>query len=442
VGTRRPDARRHPDAALSGGSTSGSAAADPAVSEALAAGPGWPADDRPADGPLRGIRVLDLSRVLAGPFATMVLADLGADVVKVERPGTGDDTRRWGPPFHPDADGDAAYFLSVNRNRRSLALDLTTPDGAAVCTTLAGHADVVVENFLPRHLERLGLDRVRAARRHAVWVSVRGAGSGGPAGQLPGYDVMVQARSGLMGVTGFPETGPTKVGVAIADVITGLYAAVSALAGIIGRQTGGGPVIEVPLLESAISALVNQAANHLIGGTAPGPLGNAHPNLAPYGPVACADRQLVIGAGNDRQFAALCAAIGHPEVAADPRFATNADRVTARAALDEVLARIFATRDAGAWRTELEAAGVPCAPVNAMGEVFTDPHVEAVGLVEEIEHDGGTLPLVGSPLLVDGARPPIRRPPPRLGEHTDAVLHALGLDGDAVAALRSRGAVA
>ncbi len=401
------------------------------VEALLAAGPGWPDDPRAPSGPLAGVRVLDLSRVLAGPFATMVLGDLGADVLKVERPGTGDDTRRWGPPF---AGPDAAYFLSVNRNRRSLTLDLADPDAAAVLRRLAGTADVVVENFLPRHLAALGLDDVRDATA-AVWVSVRGADGSGPDGGLPGYDVMVQARSGLMSITGDPATGPVKVGVAIADVVTGLYGAVAALAGLVGRGGGRGRVVEVPLLESAISALVNQAANHLIGGVVPGPMGNAHPNLAPYGPVDCADVPLVVGAGNDRQFAALCAAIGRPDLAAEPRFATNPDRVAARRDLDAALSVTFATAPAAVWRDRLEAAGVPCAPVQTLDQVFTDPQVAAAGLVAE----AGGVRLVASPLRVDGVRPPVRRPPPALGEHTAEVLTALGLSPADVATLRARG---
>jgi crotonobetainyl-CoA:carnitine CoA-transferase CaiB-like acyl-CoA transferase len=385
----------------------------------------WPADPIAADGPLAGVRVLDLSRVLAGPFATMVLGDLGADVLKVERPGTGDDTRAWGPPFAGD---DAAYFLSVNRNRRSLTLNLADPEAAMIMRALARHADVVVENFLPRHLAALRLDRLRDERT-AVWVSVRGAGSDGPDGDKPGYDVMVQARSGLMGVTGHPATGPVKVGVAIDDVVTGLYAAVAALAGLVARRA---PVIEVPLLESAISALVNQAANHLIGGSVPGPAGNDHPNLAPYGPIDCADRPLVLGAGNDRQYRRLCAAIGRDDLASDPRFATNADRIAHRRELTEALTATLRGGTADDWQGRLEAAGVPCARVNSLDAVFTDPHVRAVGLVQDR--------LVRSPLLVDGGHLPIRRPPPRLGEHTDEVLTALGLDASGIAALRSRGA--
>ncbi len=419
------------------------------VEAALAAAADWPADTtRPGTGPLAGVRVLDCSRVLAGPFAGMVLSDLGADVIKVERPGHGDDTRRWGPPFHGD---DAAYFLSVNRNRRSLTLDLADEAGQAILAHLAAGADVVLENFLPRHARSLGIDRLRDATPDTVWVSIRGAGTDGPDGDLPGYDVMVQARSGLMGITGFPSTGPTKVGVAIADVITGLYAAVSALAGLLGRQgrapgrTDGdddaprAPRIEVPLLESAISALVNQAANHLVGGQVPGPLGNDHPNIAPYGPVHCADRPLVVGAGNDRQFVALCRAVDRDDLADDPRFATNADRVEHREALTAALAATFASDTADAWRQRLGAAGVPCAPVNRVDEVFADPQVQAVGLVEEVAHPAGAVPQVRSPLRVDGVRAGVRRAPPVLGQHTEAVLGTLGLDAGLVDALRDAG---
>ncbi|MDP9434496.1 MAG: CoA transferase, partial [Actinomycetota bacterium] len=277
---------------------------------ALSAGPGWP-DLEPRPGPLSGVRLLDLSRVLAGPFCCTVLADLGADVLKVERPGAGDDTRGWGPPFHGD---DATYFFAANRDRRSLTLDLRADPGRAVVARLVEAADVVVENFLPRHLEVLGLAELRE-QAAAVWVSVRGAGSDGPDGDLPGYDVMAQARSGLMSVTG--TEGPTKVGVAVADVVSGLYAAVGAVAGLVARR----PLrVEVGLLEAAVSMLVNQASSALVAGVVPGPTGNDHPSIAPYGPVPCADRALVIGAGNDGQFAALAAAVG---LAPRPEWQTN-----------------------------------------------------------------------------------------------------------------------
>ena len=391
----------------------------PALLAALREGPGWPASDA-REGPLAGARVLDLSRVLAGPYCCMVLADLGADVLKVERPGVGDDTRHWGPPFHGD---DATYFFSVNRDRRSVALDLTSDAGRAVVTRLAESADVVVENFLPRHLTALGLDAVREAAQ-AVWVSVRGAGADGPDGEKPGYDVMAQARSGLMSVTGTTE--PTKVGVAVADVVTGLYAAVGAVAGLIARRPTR---IEVGLLEAAVSMLVNQASNALIGGASPSFSGNDHPNIAPYGPVSCADRPLVVGAGNDSQFADLCAAIG---LAPDPQWATNRGRVADRAALMAALTAVFTTRPAGEWVAVLTAAGVPCAPVQDVAALRDDPQLVATGLLQEVPHPAGAVTVVGSPYRVDGRRPRVRRAPPVLGQHTTEVLSALGLDDERI----------
>jgi len=387
---------------------------------ALVSGPGWPDDDLPRTGPLAGVRVLDLSRVLAGPYCCMVLADLGADVLKVERPGLGDDTRHWGPPFHGD---DAAYFFSVNRDRRSLALDLTTDAGRAVVGRLVGAADVVVENFLPRHLAALGLEQLRASAS-AVWVSVRGAGGDGPDGDLPGYDVMAQARSGLMSVTG--TDGPTKVGVAVADVVCGLYAAVGALAGLLARPgRASGLRVEVGLLEAAVATLVNQASNALVGGLVPGPSGNDHPNIAPYGPVPCADGALVVGAGNDGQFRALCAAVG---LAPAPGWATNAGRVADREALAQALAEVFTQRRAGEWAGVLGAAGVPCAPVQDLATLPQDPQLQATGQIQRVAHPAGEVRVVGSPFRLDGQRPRVRRAPPLLGEHTDQVLRALGLD--------------
>ena len=389
------------------------------LEDALAAGPGWPAGLE-LTGPLAGVRVLDLSRVLAGPYCCMVLADLGADVLKVERPRLGDDTRHWGPPFHGD---DAAYFFSVNRDRRSVALDLTRPEGRAVVRRLAGSADVVVENFLPRHLASLGLEELRA-QADAVWVSVRGAGGDGPAGQAPGYDVMAQARSGLMSVTGTTE--PTKVGVAVADVVTGLYAAVGALAGLVARR----PLrVEVGLLESAVSMLVNQAANALVGGRVPTFAGNDHPNIAPYGPLPCADRPLVVGAGNDAQFAALCAAIG---LTPEPSWATNAGRVADRSALKGALSQVLSRRTAGEWAQVLDAAGVPCAVVQDLASLQDDPQLVATGQLQEVDHPAGPVRVVGSPYRLDGKRPRVRRAPPLLGQHTVEVLSALGLSTEQV----------
>ena len=403
-----------------------------ALTKTLAEGPGWP--EIPAGtGPLSGVRVLDLSRVLAGPYGCMVLADLGADVLKVERPVVGDDTRHWGPPFHGD---DAAYFFAVNRDRRSVVLDLTTPAGRAVVSRLVEAADVVVENFLPRHLTALGLDDLRASAS-AVWVSVRGAGGDGPDGELPGYDVMAQARSGLMSITG--TTGPTKVGVAVADVVSGLYAAVGALAGLVARGTASRPGqaplrVEVGLLEAAVTMLVNQAANALVGGRVPVHTGNDHPNIAPYGPVPCADRPLVVGAGNDAQFVALCRAVG---LEPPPGWATNAGRVADRRALAEALAAVFLTRKAGEWVEVLTAVGVPCAVVQTLGDLPDDPHIVATGLIQSVDHPAGPVRVVGSPLRLDGVRPQVHRAPPLLGQHTTEVLRALGLSDDQIGQVSS-----
>jgi len=376
--------------------------------------------------------VLDLSRVLAGPYATMVLADLGADVVKVEWPAGGDDTRRWGPPFRGP---DAAYFLSVNRGRRSVALDLTRPDHREVLGRLLATADVVVENFLPRQLERLGLDPQAELQRRPelVWTSIRGAGSGGPGGEEPGYDAMVQARSGLMSITGPRGGPPTKVGVAVGDLFAGLHAAVAVLAALCHRdRTGQGQRIEVPLLETTIALLANQAANYLIGGQVPEPLGNHHPNIAPYGAYACAGGAVVVGAGNDAQFRRLCATLGRPELADDPRFADNAARVGHAAELTTELEAVLATRPAAHWQAALGAAGVPVAPVNRLDQVFADEHVRAVGLVAEVDHASGPLPQVRAPVAMSATPPALTLPPPLLGEHTEAVLTALGYDRAAV----------
>jgi crotonobetainyl-CoA:carnitine CoA-transferase CaiB-like acyl-CoA transferase len=385
-----------------------------ALRQALADGPGWP-ELPPFDGPLAGVRVLDLSRVLAGPYCCMVLADLGADVLKVERPGLGDDTRHWGPPFHGE---DAAYFFSVNRDRRSVALDLTTAAGQAVVARLVEAADVVVENFLPHHLAKLGLEALRD-RGSCVWVSVRGAGGDGPDGDKPGYDVMAQARSGLMSVTGTTE--PTKVGVAVADVVTGLYSAVGALAGLLSKR----PLqVEVGLLESAVAMLVNQASNALVGGVVPGPTGNAHPNIVPYGPLVCADTALVLGAGNDGQFVALCRALGLEPL---PQWTTNAGRVADRAAVLAALEGVLGTRPAREWAAVLGEHGIPCAPVQDLGQLASDPQLVATGQLQQLPHPAGPVTVVGSPYRLDGRRPRVHDAPPLLGEHTTEVLAALGL---------------
>lgn len=391
----------------------------PSLTEALAAGPGWPSSPT-TEGPLSGIRVLDLSRVLAGPYCCMVLADFGADVLKVERPGAGDDTRHWGPPFHGD---DATYFFSVNRDRRSVCLDLTTEAGRAVVARLAEEADVVVENFLPHHFAKLGLDRLRD-KGSSVWVSVRGAGGDGPDGDKPGYDVMAQARSGLMSVTGTTE--PTRAGIAICDVVTGLYAAVGAVVGLLSKK----PLqVEVGLLEVAVATLVNQASNALVGGVVPGPIGNTHPNLAPYGPLMCSDTRLVVGAGNDGQFADLCRAL---DVVPLDGWATNAGRIADRAAMTLALETALARRTAREWVEVLAEHGVPCAPVQDLSQLPSDPQLVATGQLQVLPHPAGEVTLVGSPYRLDERRPRIRTAPPTLGQHTLEVLTELGLDTDQV----------
>ncbi|MDI2129401.1 CaiB/BaiF CoA transferase family protein [Yinghuangia seranimata] len=388
--------------------------------------PVWPHDPQNPDLslPLAGVRVLDLSRILAGPLAATILADLGADVIKVESPQR-DETRRWGPPFHGE---DAAYYLAVNRNRRAMALDLRSDTDLDVVRTLAAAADVVIENFLPRQLTSLGLDRIREESRRAVWVSVRGAGADGPLADQPGYDAMAQARSGIMSVTGHPGTGATKVGLPVVDVMTGLYAAIGALGALLGhhRDPDGRPAhVEVPLFECGVAALMNQAANHLIGGTVPGLLGNLHPNVAPYGPMPTADGELVLGATSDRQFAALCDVLGLPDLPADPGFATNAARLARRHELTDLLAAVLRAESTRTWECRFAEAGIPCAPVNRVDDVFREEQVTAGELVQNIEHPAGPIRLVASPLTIDGKRPPIRRAPPLFGEHTAEILDAL-----------------
>ncbi|MGZ6826579.1 MAG: CaiB/BaiF CoA transferase family protein, partial [Mycobacteriales bacterium] len=313
--------------------------------------------------------------------------------------------------------------FSVNRDRRSLALDLTTPAGSAVVERLAESADVVVENYLPAQLAKLGLGRLRD-KGSSVWVSVRGAGGDGPDGDLPGYDVMAQARSGLMSVTGTTE--PTKVGVAVADVVTGLYAAVGSLAGLLSKR----PLrVEVGLLEAAVSMLVNQASNALVGGVVPGPTGNAHPNIVPYGPLACADTALVLGAGNDGQFRSLCTALGlEPEDA----WATNAGRVADRERVLGALEAVLRRRSAREWTEVLGRHGIPCAPVQDVGALASDPQLVATGQLQTLPHPAGDVTVVGSPYRLDGRRPRVHRAPPLLGQHTQEVLAALGLSAEQV----------
>jgi crotonobetainyl-CoA:carnitine CoA-transferase CaiB-like acyl-CoA transferase len=369
--------------------------------------------------PLEGVRVLDLSRVLAGPYATMVLGDLGADVLKVEHPDRGDDTRHWGPPF---AGGESAYFLSINRNKRSIGVDLKDPDGLERVEKLAAGADVVIENWRRGALEKLGLgyEKLRRANPDLVYCSITGFGPG-PDEDRPGYDFLVQARGGVMGITGQPGGEPTKVGVAIADIVCGLFASNAILAALYKRGvTGEGARIEVPLFESTLGWLANRGQEYLVSGEDTGLIGNAHPSIVPYQTFDAADKPLVVAVGNDPQFANLCGVIGRTELAEDERFATNPDRVANREALVSELQRAFAGRPADEWADELRAAGVPSGPVNTLADVLADEHLLGSGMLRGLDHpSAGHLEMLASPILIDGERLSIRRPPPTLGQHTE-----------------------
>ncbi len=381
------------------------------------ANPNEPLPTASAPAPLAGVRVVDLSRILAGPLCTMVLADLGADVVKVERPGEGDDTRHWGPPFAGD---DAAYFLSLNRNKRSVTADLGSPEGVSLVRRLVSTADVLIENFRPGLMARfdLALEDLREAHPRLVTCSLTAFGTDtlGTASR-PGYDIIVQAMSGLMSVTGERDGEPVKAGVALLDVITGLYAAVGVLAALRERDvTGRGRHVSVALFDASVAAMVNQAANYLISDVVPGRMGTAHPNIVPYQSFHASDRPFILAAGNDRLFARTCEVVGHASWAEDPRFATNEARVVHRDELIPLLADVFAQRSMQGWLTLLDEAGVPCAPIMTMDEVFAS--TEGVSLVERVDDPvRGLLRLVASPIRFDGVAPPTRTPPPLLGEH-------------------------
>jgi crotonobetainyl-CoA:carnitine CoA-transferase CaiB-like acyl-CoA transferase len=369
--------------------------------------------------PLEGVRVLDLSRVLAGPFATMVLGDLGADVLKVEHPERGDDTRHWGPPF---AGGESAYFLSINRNKRSIGIDLKDPDGLERIEKLAAGADVVIENWRRGALEKLGLgfEKLKRANPDLVYCSITGFGPG-PDEDRPGYDFLVQARGGVMGITGQPGGEPTKVGVAIADIVCGLFASNAILAALHRRSvTGEGARIEVPLFESTLGWLANRGQEYLTSGEDTGLIGNAHPSIVPYQTFDASDKPLVVAVGNNTQFANLCRVIGRPELAEDERFATNPERVANREALISELQREFGERPADEWADELRAEGVPSGPVNTLADVLADEHLLGSGMLQDLDHpSAGHLKMLASPILIDGERLSIRRPPPTLGQHTD-----------------------
>ncbi|MCC6868954.1 MAG: CoA transferase [Burkholderiales bacterium] len=404
--------------------------------------------------PLAGLRVLDLSRVLAGPWAGQLLADLGADVVKVERPGTGDDTRAWGPPWLKDRDGqdttESAYFLCANRNKRSVSVDLAQPEGQAVVRDLAARADVLIENFKQGGLAQYRLDYASlvADNPRLVYCSITGFGQQGPYAARAGYDFLIQGMGGLMSVTGRADgeegAGPQKVGVALTDIMTGLYATIAVQAALAERERSGrGQYIDLALLDVQIACLANQASSYLAGGVVPRRLGNAHPAIVPYQDFPTADGDMILTVGNDAQFAKFCAVVGHPEWAADPRFATNPARVANRAALIPLLRQATVARTTQAWIAALESVGVPCGPINRIDEVFADPQVRARGVRIAMEHGtAGSVALVANPIRLSATPVTYRSAPPALGEHTAAVLADwLGMESAAIAALHARGVV-
>ncbi|MBI3506965.1 MAG: CoA transferase [Proteobacteria bacterium] len=404
--------------------------------------------------PLAGIRIFDLTRILAGPTCTQLLGDLGADVIKIERAGAGDDTRKWGPPYVNDPSGKAtsesAYYLSANRNKRSISLDLSKKEGQDLARKLIAKSDVLAENFKVGDLGKFGLDYATLAKEfpRLVYCSITGFGQTGPYAPRAGYDMLAQGLGGIMSVTGpatgAPESRPYKVGVGIADIMTGMYAAVSILAALRHRDaTGEGQQIDMALLDTQVSWLANEGMNHLVSGKTPVRQGNAHPNIVPYDVFACADGFVILAIGNDGQFAKFCAFAGRPEIAADARFATNPARIANRVELTGIVNEITGARTQRHWIDGLAGAGVPCSPVNDIAQVFEDPQVKARGMRIEMPHaSGATIPLIASPIKMSKTPPAYRRAPPTCGQHTDEVLgEILGLDSNAVADLRARGIV-
>jgi len=400
-------------------------------------------------GALSHIRVLDLSRVLAAPWATQILGDLGAEVIKIEKPGEGDETRHFGPPFISAADGtpsDATYFLAANRNKKSVTIDFAHPDGAALVKRLARRAHVVVENFKTGALVKYGLDYESLQQENPalIYCSLTGFGHDGPKKDKAGYDYLIQGMGGLMSITGQPDGAPgaepMKVGVAVSDLVTGLYATIAIQAALLHQaRTGEGQSIDMALFDCQVAGLANQAANYLVGGMLPTRMGNAHPNIVPYQVFAANDGHLILAVANDRQFANFVRAAGLEQLAADARFTTNAQRVAHRALLVDLLTPVFAKRSTADWIATLEAANVPCGPINRLDQVFADPQAIARGLTVTMDHSAkGPMDLVASPLRLSRTPPEYRSAPPLLGEHTDEILNGvLAIQADEIARLRA-----
>lgn len=405
-------------------------------------------------GPLGHVRVLELSRVLAGPWAAQTLADLGASVIKVEKPGTGDDTRTYAPPYAANRDGshsgESAYFLSTNRGKRSVTIDFIHPEGQKLVQALAAKSDVVIENFKVGGLAKYGLDypSLQPLNPGLIYCSITGFGQTGPYRHKPGYDFMIQGIGGLMSITGEPDQrpggGPMKVGVAVADIFTGLYAAIAILGALAHRdRTGAGQYIDLALLDTQVAVLANQAMNYLVTGVAPQRLGNAHPNIVPYQVFAASDGHIIVAVGNENQFARMCEVIGRPELASDARFASNASRVHNREELVAILQGIFVTRTMRDWLQALERAGVPCGPINTVADVFADPQVQARGLKLDLPHPSiGAVPSVANPIKYSMTPIDYRSAPPMLGADTDEILREmLGVTPEEIGRLRKAGVV-
>ena len=405
-------------------------------------------------GPLSHLTVLDLSRVLAGPWCTQLLADLGATVIKIERPGSGDDTRAWGPPFLKDAGGrdtsEAAYYLACNRGKLSVAVDFTKPAGQRIVRDLARQADVLIENFKVGGLAKYGLDyaSVAAANPRLVYASITGFGQDGPYADRAGYDFIIQGMSGFMSVTGerddLPGGGPQKAGVAITDLMTGMYAAVAILAALAHRdRSGAGQHVDLALFDSAVAMMAVMGMNHLVAGTPPKRAGNAHQNIVPYQVFACADGHLILAVGNDGQFARFCDVAGHAEWARDERFARNECRVRNRGTLVPLVAAVVATRTQHEWLAALEAVGVPCGPINKLDQVFADPQLLARGMKIDLPHPlAGSVPQVNVPVKMSGTPLVPENPPPLLAQHTLQVLRErLALSEDKIATLAAEGVI-